>query len=341
MPWGAGVATGIGSMPGEDIVEALRVVLGELPDLPYLPELPARGPGADLVGRTAGALVDLHVDLQPSGWRLVDRPGRDVRRARDLAERDLDALQEVAGDHRGPLKVQIGGPWTLAASVELPRGDRALSDRGACRDLTESLAEGVRLLVGEVRRRVPGAHPVLQLDEPSLPAVLAGRIPTASGYGTLRVIDEPEARAALALVTSAGGVPVVLHCCALDVPVGLAVGAGMRAVSFDAGLVGARLDDQLGAAVDAGLALFCGLVPATAPATAPANTPATASPAGADRLAAPARALWRRLGFAPESLPERIVVTPTCGQAGASPDYARRALRLARETAGVLAESPE
>ena len=104
-------------MPGEDVGEALRIVLGELPDLPYLPELPARGPGADMVGRTAAALVDLHVDLQPSGWRLVDRPGRDVRRARDLAERDLDTLQELAGDHVGPLKVQLAGPWTDRKSV--------------------------------------------------------------------------------------------------------------------------------------------------------------------------------------------------------------------------------
>lgn len=330
MPWGTGTATGVGSLPGGDIGEALRVVLGELPDLPYLPELPDRGPGADLVGRTAGALVDLHVDLQPSGWRLVDRPGRDVRRTRDLAERDLDALEELAGDHQGPLKVQIGGPWTLAASVELSRGDKALADPGACRDLTESLAEGVRRLIDQIRRRVPGARPVLQVDEPSLPAVLAGRIPTASGYGTLRTVDEPTAQGALAQLLAAAGVPTVLHCCAPGVPVGLAARAGARAVSFDLGLLGTRYDDQLGEAVEAGLSLFCGVVPATGPVTGEAA-----------RLAAPVRALWRRLGFGADLLPERVVVTPTCGQAGATPDHARAALRLAGQTARLLAESPE
>jgi hypothetical protein len=82
-PWGAGSATGIGSLPGSDIREAVRVVFGELPDLPHLPELPARGPGADMIGRGAGLLVDMPVDLQPAGWRLVDRPGRDLRRAWD------------------------------------------------------------------------------------------------------------------------------------------------------------------------------------------------------------------------------------------------------------------
>ena len=64
------------------------MVFGELPSLPYLPELPARGVGADLVGRTAALLVDLPVEVQPSGWRLSDRPGRDHHRAVDHLRRD-------------------------------------------------------------------------------------------------------------------------------------------------------------------------------------------------------------------------------------------------------------
>ena len=32
-------------MPGTDPDEAMRVIAGELPDFPYLPELPDRGPG--------------------------------------------------------------------------------------------------------------------------------------------------------------------------------------------------------------------------------------------------------------------------------------------------------
>ena len=117
LPWPAGASTGVGSMPGTDPYDSLRVVLDECPDLPYLPELPARGPGADLVGRGAALLVDLAVDLQPSGWRLVDRPGRDLRRARDLLARDLDTAEELLAGYTGPLKVQATGPWTLAAGL--------------------------------------------------------------------------------------------------------------------------------------------------------------------------------------------------------------------------------
>ena len=52
-PWPTQSATGVGSMPGTDPLETMRLVLGELPDLPFLAELPGRGPGADLTGRTA------------------------------------------------------------------------------------------------------------------------------------------------------------------------------------------------------------------------------------------------------------------------------------------------
>src|SRR4051812_49595162 len=126
-----GVATGVGSMPGEDIDAALGVVAEAVPALPHLPELPARGAGSDMIGRTAGQLVDLHVDLQPAGWRLVPRPGLDEMRARDRLDRDLDALVPALPGYDGEFKVQLAGPWTLAATLELTRGGEAVGGRGA------------------------------------------------------------------------------------------------------------------------------------------------------------------------------------------------------------------
>ena len=50
-------ATGIGSLPGTRPAEAARMVAGELPDLAHVAELPARGPGADMIGRTTAMLA--------------------------------------------------------------------------------------------------------------------------------------------------------------------------------------------------------------------------------------------------------------------------------------------
>ena len=66
-------ATGIGSMPGGDAREAAKTVTGSFADgqgMPYLAELPARGPGADMTGRTIGMLVEMYGHVEPSGWRI-------------------------------------------------------------------------------------------------------------------------------------------------------------------------------------------------------------------------------------------------------------------------------
>src|ERR687893_960166 len=172
-------STGIGSWPGNDMADAIKIAFAESPDLPYLPELPAGGAYAGLVGRSTALLAGLAVDLQPAGWRLADTSSREHRLAVSTLRSDLDQLEEQAQGYAGPVKYAVAGPWTLAACVERPRGDRVLADRGARRDLGQSLAEGVAELVAEMRRRLPEAVPVMQLDEPMLPAVLAGGVATA------------------------------------------------------------------------------------------------------------------------------------------------------------------
>lgn len=333
-PWPPGSATGVGSLPGTDISEAVRLVFGELPDLPHLPELPNRGPGADMVGRSAALLTDLHVDLQPSGWRLVDRPGVDERRARDLLARDLDALEEHAAGYSGALKVQAAGPWTIAASLELMRGDRPLADPGAVRDIAASLADGLVEHVHEVGKRVPGATVCLQLDEPSLPSVLAGTVRSVVGYRTVAAVDEPAAVEVLGVVieavTAATARPIV-HCCARRPPIGVFRAAGATAVNVDVAQLDPTDDEAIGQAVEGSTCLLLGLLPSLGPGVPPVVRD----------VVAPARGLWRRLGFSPERLAEVVVVTPACGLAGASEGWARTALRLARQAGRVLLEAPE
>ncbi|MFF3560124.1 methionine synthase [Streptomyces sp. NPDC002574] len=326
-----GTATGVGSLPGGDAREAARTATGAVEALPFLPELPSRGPGADMIGRSLGLLVELYARVEPSGWRFGDRPGRDTRRAKAWLGEDLDALEEFTQGYQGPLKIQAVGPWTLAAAVELKTGEAALSDPGACRDLAESLGEGLRLHVEDVRRRIPGARPVLQLDEPSLTAVLRGQVRTASGYRTHRAVDRGVVEGGLRdVMAAAGGVPVIVHSCAPDVPFALLRRAGVAGVSFDFSLLTERDWDAFGEAAEAGTALFTGVVPGT---DAPLSDPA-GSVSGV-------RALWRRLGLSPEALGTSVAVTPACGLAGASPAYARAALTHCAKAARSLVDNPE
>ncbi|MEV7389248.1 MULTISPECIES: methionine synthase [unclassified Streptomyces] len=326
-----GPATGVGSLPGTDAREAAKTATGSFEDFPFLPELPARGPGADMIGRTAGLLVELYARVEPSGWRIGDRPGRDTRRARSWLGEDLDALEEFTQDYTGPLKVQAVGPWTLAAALELRNGESALSDPGACRDLAASLGEGLRLHLAEVQRRIPGARVVLQLDEPSLTAVLRGQVKTASGYRTHRAVDRQIVEATLrdVIKVHADG-PVAVHSCAPDVPFALLRRAGAAAVSFDFSLLTERDEDAIGEAVEGGTGLFVGVVPGT--------DAALSDPAGS---VMGVRTLWRRLGLRPGLLAEAVTVTPSCGLAGASPTYARQALAHCVRAARSLADNPE
>jgi hypothetical protein len=322
-------SSGIGSMPGDDArdyAEAVRLGFGEV-DLGFVPELPARGAIAAITGRSLAVVSGLGVDLQPAGWRLTDASGIDHRRARSLLAQDLDAVEDQAQGFEGIVKLQVAGPWTLAATVEKPRGDKVLSDVGARRDLAQALAEGVRVHVADVARRVTGgdaARVVVQLDEPLLPAVLAAQVPTASGFGRHRKVDLPEASAALEWVLGAaaesGATPVV-HCCAPGFPIGLVRGAGARGLCVDLDQLVADQYDELAQAVDDGDLVFLGALP-----TSPAEV-------SEKQVTERVLRLLDMLGLEPS---ERLVITPACGLAGASPDWAREALRLASAVAGNL-----
>ena len=50
--------------------------------------------------------------------------------ARSTLRSDLDLLEEHAQGYSGRLKLSAAGPWTLAALMERPRGDRVLADSG-------------------------------------------------------------------------------------------------------------------------------------------------------------------------------------------------------------------
>jgi methionine synthase II (cobalamin-independent) len=315
-------------MPGTDPAEAMRVIAGELPDFPHLPELPDRGPGADLTGRTAALLIDMPAEVTPRGWRLAERPGRDLARARAMLSSDLDVLEEVLQGFRGPVKIQLCGPWTLAATMELPRTmNVVLADPGAVADLTASLAEGAAAHVAEVAKRVPRAQLVVQFDEPALPAVAAGAVPTASGLSRLAAIEDGPLQDRLSQVVASTRAYTAVHCCATTVPFGIIRAAGADAVAFDLSQLRRGEEDGIAEVAEAGMGVLTGAISATATETG-----------GARETAERVIRLWQRLGLPLATCAEQAVITPACGLASASPVQARAALARCREAAGMLPE---
>ena len=329
-------ATGTGSWPGVAAREAAEVVVGELAGaLAHIVELPARGVGADMLGRAAALLVDVAIDTVPRGYRIAARPGAVTRRAVSLLDEDMDALEEAwetAGLRGGGrvVKVQAPGPVTLAAGVELANGHRAITDSGAVRDLTASLAEGVATHRAALGRRLD-TPVVVQFDEPSLPAALGGRLSGVTALSPVAALDEAVAVALFDTCVAAVGADVVVHSCTRALPWNLLQRSAIDAVSVDAGTLVASDLDSIAAFVESGRTVMLGVVAANAPQRRPS----------VEEVAAAVVAVTDRLGFERSALRDRIGVTPACGLAGATPEWARTAIGLAREAAEVFAADPD
>ena len=333
-PWHVGAGTGIGALPGISPDESARMIAGELPELPYLAELPDRGVGADVVGRSISLLVDIFGEVVPSGWRVTRRPGRDTRRANDFLEWDLDAATEhYAGAEW--VKIQVCGPWTIAAELELGSGNRALTDSGAVDDIAASLGQGLLDHLDTLRRRLPGTDFVVQVDEPVLPQVISGLLSTPSGFGTVRAMDAGRVGAVLQRLTDAlAGAPTIARCDSPAAPLRLLKASGFDALCVDVTDIGtsaARLD-PIGEFLEAGTVLLAGVVPNQRPAGRAPELRA---------WAAPVLDIFDRLGFPRETLSGTVVPTPVRGLADADDDWALTAMKTVHELARAFEDLPE
>jgi methionine synthase II (cobalamin-independent) len=329
------VATGIGSWPGLAPREAAEIVVGELHQLPHLVELPARGVGADMIGRTGALLVDIAIDTVPRGYRVTSRPGAVVRRATSLLDEDIDALEEAwekSGGARGQrkVKVQTAGPITLAAQLELSNGHRAITDEGAVRDLAASLAEGVAVHRAELMRRL-GTTVVVQFDEPELPAALAGRLAGVSRFSPVPAVEESVAISLIdECVAKVGGVAMV-HSCAAGLPWKALQRSSISALSVDLrGMSEAELDG-VGEFLDSGRDVLFGLLPVTMPQQRPS----------VEEVVGAAARVTDRLGFPRSVLADRVGIGPACGLAGATAQWASTAMGLAQRAADAIAADPD
>ncbi|MGY4645603.1 hypothetical protein [Cellulomonas sp. URHB0016] len=332
--------SGTGAWPGLDALDAASVVVGDLADppsgitgLPFTVLLPGRGPWGDRAGHAAAVLAELPTELGPHGWKLADRPGGDVGRARAYLREDLDALAVAAHGYTGPLVVPVLGPLTFAATVYLARGDRVLADPGAVREVTASLAAGVGEHLAALRVAVPGAEPTVLVHEPLLAQVLAGVLPTFSGYSALRAVPGPVAAEQIGAVADGarhgGASAVVVHGGSAWVSLPAIRHAGVDGVGLAVAGFDERAWERVAEAVEGGLDLW-----AEVPRQGSSQCAGPDVAGQADVLLRP----WRSVGLPSAGLRGVVLLA---GDEGGTPDDARAGLAGVVKAATIVAERAE
>jgi hypothetical protein len=334
--------SGVGPWPGTDALESASTVVGDLAGTadevdgqPFTVLLPARGPWGDATGAAVALLEDLPAELGPHGWKLADRPGRDLERARSFAREDLDALAVAAHGYDGPLVLPARGPLTLAAEVYLARGDRMLSDPGAVRDAVGSVGAGLAARVADVRRVVPGADVRVLLHEPLLAAVLAGAVPGFSGRAPLRRVPGPVAAEGLGHVAdaarAAGASALVVHGGTAWSALAAVRASSADGVALAVAGIGERGWEEVARVVEDGRAFWPELPPQASSQCAGPDVVGQA-----DALTRP----WRAVGLPVVALRDVVLLAAAPGE-HATPDDARGALAGLVRAARLVAERAE
>ena len=293
-----GLASTVGSLPHDDVADAVAFILDSQPRLPAAPSLPRRAAVEGMIPQAAWGIDG--VSVLPDGSLLVDEAAVDPEApvGGGLDEEPFVALRaflDAIAGRVAPFKIQLTGPVTLGLAlhaVGVP-GDRAFAV--AAKAVWTRTEEVLRA----ARRAAPGATPLMFLDEPGLTAALDPGFPLGVD-DTLDLVSS--ALAAIEERAIAG-----LHCCGrADWPVVLQAGPQMLSLPVGAGAV-----DHPGAFtgyLERGGWLAWGAVPTDRP------------------LGESAEILWRRLlaewdglaegGCDPRRLVVQALITPACGLVG-------------------------
>lgn len=347
--------SGLGAWPGEDALAAHQAILGTLAEapsgtdgLPHLAVLPARGPWAAPIGRTLSMLEALPASLEPHGWRLSGAPSAEIVRARRLLADDVESLALAGAGYSGPIAAPVLGPFSLAASLWLPVGERVIDDAEATSDVGESLAVGIARHLDAIATAVSGTRAAataltaddpqqdaaadaglgtVLLHEPLLADVLTGRVRTFVGSGRLRPPEVERVTAQLARLVAAWGP----HRCVVVVPpdaeaIRAVAAARPHALALDVTALDRPGWEALGEAVEDGSRVWATSVPHR---VADVRPDAGAAARGVlDR--------WRSIGLEASDLSLTLTARPGLGTL--SPEAAGLTLRDTAEAALALAE---
>lgn len=320
------IATGVGSWPGLRCLPAVEEITDILQDaheyLPFIPELPERGPGSDMIGRSL-TFAGLAATIVPTGWQHTSRFGAEQHRGISYLTEERDAAAEMFARYEGPIKVQYTGPITLAGSLELRSGASALTDASARADIAQSLSDSLATELSRLKRLLPQASWVVQIDEPLLPAAINGRVPTASGLRHLEALPADTAAELCApvvqAITEAEAKPAV-HCCAAAPPIAWFAETGFATIGLDLELLGQKEWEAMGWATASGTTFAWGIEPTVM------------------EQARQPWEQWQSIGVRVGAAADFWVCSP-CGLALATPSGSKQALRATVQQANWLTDA--
>jgi methionine synthase II (cobalamin-independent) len=309
----AGIATGIGSLPHRDPHAAAAVVLRCLPELPAVPQLPARGAAEGMFAPWLRGVDGLAFDDAgtPVVTACIEHDAVVPTVIGPESHAGLLALVAAARAQARPprrLKFQITGPLTLGvglwrAGVEA-RTAFALGSRAA--------RAWARAYERYCAAALPETDLVVFFDEPALVLWRDDEGP----------YDRELATDVLSTALAGPAAVTGVHVCGPG-DVRLAVAAGPDVVHLD--IEHLRDEDSLALArfLDGGGWVAWGAVPS--------HRPVGEHPAPLWKALLDVWCELTRRGCDPVQLRAQALVAPACGLAGHGPSQAERAMMLARE----------
>jgi hypothetical protein len=325
--------TGIGSVPFLDDNEAIQLVLANMTQIPYWPQMAQKGFQEDMVSQGVGGLPLIIRDPELRQVRVTDIMDRDAAFTQfyeAALQEDLDkfalapeeasgfyillqALRSLPPEAPAYVKGQVVGPVTFATIVKGLDGKAILFDQELLQAVTRGLALKAAWQAAKIRET--GRKAIVFFDEPSL---------TGLGSAFLQISREEVISLLTETITAArepGEAFFGVHCCG-NTDWSVLLESPIDILSFDSYefFDNVKLyDKSLKKFLARGGNLAWGLVPSSP--TAPDETE---------------EALWAKFtaqieelvlaGLDRKTLLTHSLLTPACGLGYLSPDKAREAL---------------
>jgi hypothetical protein len=328
-------ATGIGSVPFQEIEDTCLAILRGFPGTPYWPQFVRRSYKEDMIIQYSEGLP--LIEIQEDKRSLVisttgNKEAELVRFYEHFLDQDVDYFS-ISSDYapglyallelidRGEakegvyVKGQTCGPVTFAAGIKDPSGKAALHSQ----ELLEPLVNGLAIkALWQIRQlEKSGKRPIIFLDEPYL-----------SGFGSaFSPIQRHEVIGLLQSVINYlrehSEALIGIHCCG-NTDWSMLIDAGPDIVNFDAfGYMDSFLlySDSIMKLLRTGGTIAWGIVPTLG---------FTGNETVEDLISRLKQGLERvqQWGIDPENLAKRSMLTPACGMGSMDPEMAARGMDL-------------